>query len=264
MFDIARQAPIARSCCRKARTSASSPPRARLERRGLAQPMLLGAPDAVARSRGDAEVSLDGIEVRDPRSDAALPATARALAAARETMTPAWRAAAAQAALFRRHDGAAGRRRRHGGRRRQSDAARDRGRPDDRRPGAGHRPAVELFPHDRAGCSARARALHLRRLRRQRRSERRESWPTSPSPRRAARRACSARRRAWRCCRSRPTAAPACARRQGARRRSRSLRAARARARDRRRAAGRRGAVCRPWRQEGEGARARSPAGPTC
>lgn len=61
----------------------------RLKHERLAQPMLLGAPDAIEKIASDLKVSLDGIEVIDPRSDARLHNYGAALAKVRESMTPA-------------------------------------------------------------------------------------------------------------------------------------------------------------------------------
>jgi phosphate acetyltransferase len=58
----------------------------RLKREKIARPILLGTADAVAKAA--AGVSLDGIEIVDPRSDARLRAYGKALAAARDSMTP--------------------------------------------------------------------------------------------------------------------------------------------------------------------------------
>jgi phosphate acetyltransferase len=61
----------------------------RLKNENLAQPILLGVPDAVGKIATDLRVSLDGISVVGPRGDARLQAYGAALAATRETMTPA-------------------------------------------------------------------------------------------------------------------------------------------------------------------------------
>ena len=55
----------------------------------LAQPVLLGTRDAIERHAGDVKVSLDGIEVADPKSDARLNDYGAALASVRDSMTPA-------------------------------------------------------------------------------------------------------------------------------------------------------------------------------
>jgi len=60
---------------------------ARLKDQALAQPVLLGSADAVGRAA--AGVSLDGIEVIDPRGDARLQSYGAALAASRPSMTAA-------------------------------------------------------------------------------------------------------------------------------------------------------------------------------
>lgn len=62
---------------------------ARLATEKLARPILLGAADAIGKIASELKVSLDGIEIVDPRGDARLSAYGAALAAARETMTPA-------------------------------------------------------------------------------------------------------------------------------------------------------------------------------
>jgi phosphate acetyltransferase len=61
----------------------------RLKNERIAQPILLGAPDVTAMIAAEIGVSLDGIELIDPRNDARLPAYGAACAAARESMTPA-------------------------------------------------------------------------------------------------------------------------------------------------------------------------------
>lgn len=62
---------------------------AKLVKDGIATPILLGARDAVARAATDASVSLDGIAVIEPKSDARLQAYGARCAAARETMSEA-------------------------------------------------------------------------------------------------------------------------------------------------------------------------------
>jgi len=62
---------------------------ARLKHEKLAQPILLGVPDTIRRIASDVKVSLEGIDIRDPRSDARLDSYGAALAKARESMTPA-------------------------------------------------------------------------------------------------------------------------------------------------------------------------------
>jgi phosphate acetyltransferase len=61
----------------------------RLKKEKLAQPVLLGAPAALAKVAADIGVSLDGIELIDPRNDARLKAYGAALAGTRAAMTPA-------------------------------------------------------------------------------------------------------------------------------------------------------------------------------
>jgi phosphate acetyltransferase len=62
---------------------------ARLKQQKLAQPILLGTPDAVAKIAGDLKVSLDGIAILDPGSNARLQHYGAVLAKVRESMTPA-------------------------------------------------------------------------------------------------------------------------------------------------------------------------------
>jgi len=62
---------------------------ARLKREALAQPILLGAADAIGQAASDLQVSLTGIAVADPRTDARLQTYGQTLAATRESMTPA-------------------------------------------------------------------------------------------------------------------------------------------------------------------------------
>src|SRR4051794_37736234 len=62
---------------------------ARLKREKLARPILLGVPDAVKKIAADVKVSLEGIDILDPRNDARLQDYGAVLAKARESMTPA-------------------------------------------------------------------------------------------------------------------------------------------------------------------------------
>jgi phosphate acetyltransferase len=62
---------------------------ARLKAEKLAQPVLLGARDAIGAVAGREKVSLDGIAVVDPRDDARLQDYGAALARARDSMTAA-------------------------------------------------------------------------------------------------------------------------------------------------------------------------------
>lgn len=62
---------------------------ARLRNEKIAQPILLGSRDAIGTIAAEANVSLDGITVIDPRSDAKLQSYGAALAAVRDSMTPA-------------------------------------------------------------------------------------------------------------------------------------------------------------------------------
>jgi phosphate acetyltransferase len=57
--------------------------------REIAHPIVLGAPDAIAKAASGAGVDLKGIESVDPRGDARAQAYGEACAAAREGMTPA-------------------------------------------------------------------------------------------------------------------------------------------------------------------------------
>jgi phosphate acetyltransferase len=88
LFDIARQ----RS--RKIVLPEGDDPRIvaaaiRLKREKIARPILLGAPDALLTIADDLKISLDGIEIVDPRTDGRLQKYGGALASSRETMTPA-------------------------------------------------------------------------------------------------------------------------------------------------------------------------------
>ena len=62
---------------------------ARLKADKLARPLLIGAVDTIGKIAGQEKVSLDGIDVVDPRSDARLKSYGAALSQARESMTPA-------------------------------------------------------------------------------------------------------------------------------------------------------------------------------
>ena len=62
---------------------------ARLKAEKIAQPVLFGTADALQKIADDQKVSLDGIEIVDPRSDARLQDYGKTLASARESMTPA-------------------------------------------------------------------------------------------------------------------------------------------------------------------------------
>ncbi len=85
LFDIARQGDrkIVLPEGDDARIVATA---ARLKREKIARPVLLGSADAI--NKAAAGVSLDGIEIVDPRSDARLQAYGKALAAVRDSMTP--------------------------------------------------------------------------------------------------------------------------------------------------------------------------------
>ena len=62
---------------------------ARLRNEKIAQPILLGGRDAIGTIAAEANVSLDGITLIDPRSDAKLQGYGAALASLRDSMTPA-------------------------------------------------------------------------------------------------------------------------------------------------------------------------------
>ena len=61
----------------------------RLKAECIAQPILLGAADAIAAAARELKVSLEGIELADPRKDARLQSYGVVLAALRPSMTPA-------------------------------------------------------------------------------------------------------------------------------------------------------------------------------
>jgi phosphate acetyltransferase len=61
----------------------------RLKNEKIAQPILLGVRDSIGKIALEAGLSLDGLDLVDPRSDAKLQTYAAALAAARDSMTPA-------------------------------------------------------------------------------------------------------------------------------------------------------------------------------
>ena len=123
-----------------------------LSARRLAHPVVLGVP-AEVRPAPPPSASASTVATSAIRpSDAALGAYAgRTGRRARAHDAGHGRAHAAEAALFRRRHGGGRRCGGHGGRRRQPDAPRHRGRPDDGRPRARHRHAVELLPDDPAG-----------------------------------------------------------------------------------------------------------------
>jgi len=62
---------------------------ARLKADKLARPVLVGTADAIGKIASQEKVSLDGIDVVDPRSDARLKSYGAALSQVRESMTPA-------------------------------------------------------------------------------------------------------------------------------------------------------------------------------
>ncbi len=62
---------------------------ARLKAGKLARPILVGAADAIAAIARQEKVSLDGIDIVDPRNDTRLKSYGAALSQARESMTPA-------------------------------------------------------------------------------------------------------------------------------------------------------------------------------
>jgi phosphate acetyltransferase len=61
----------------------------RLKKENIAQPILLGAPEAIAENASENGVSIGGIDIVDPRQDARLKGYGEACAAARPSMTPA-------------------------------------------------------------------------------------------------------------------------------------------------------------------------------
>src|SRR5262245_23733509 len=61
---------------------------ARLVNQNIGRPILLGAPASIAKAANESDVSLDGIEILDPRSDARSQNYGAALADARSSMTP--------------------------------------------------------------------------------------------------------------------------------------------------------------------------------
>ena len=78
LFDIARQRnrKIVMPEGDDARIVAAA---ARLKQLGLAQPILLGAPDSIGKIASEMKVSLEGIEILDPRSDMRLQSYGAAL-----------------------------------------------------------------------------------------------------------------------------------------------------------------------------------------
>src|SRR5690349_21543922 len=62
---------------------------ARLKAEAIAKPVLLGTEDSIRAAANEQKVSLDGIEIADPRIDQRLQTYGAALAQARDTMTPA-------------------------------------------------------------------------------------------------------------------------------------------------------------------------------
>jgi phosphate acetyltransferase len=62
---------------------------ARLKADKLARPVLIGAAESISKIAGQEKVSLDGIEIVDPRSDIRLKSYSAALSQARASMTPA-------------------------------------------------------------------------------------------------------------------------------------------------------------------------------
>jgi phosphate acetyltransferase len=72
----------------------------RLADEKIATPILLGTGDVVTRAAKDAGVDLGGIEIVDPKSDRRLQAYGAAIAATRETMTPAMGARLAAKPLY--------------------------------------------------------------------------------------------------------------------------------------------------------------------
>src|SRR5262245_44131608 len=62
---------------------------ARLKAGKLARPVLIGTTDVISEIASQKKVSLDGIDIVDPRGDARLKSYGAALSQARESMTPA-------------------------------------------------------------------------------------------------------------------------------------------------------------------------------
>ncbi len=62
---------------------------AQIKNEKIAQPILLGTPETIAKIASESGVPIDGIDVIDPRKDARLKAYGEACAAARPSMTPA-------------------------------------------------------------------------------------------------------------------------------------------------------------------------------
>src|SRR5512144_2054864 len=62
---------------------------ARLKAEKIARPILVGAAEAIRKIASQEKISLDGIDIVDPRSDARLQRYGAALSQARESMTPA-------------------------------------------------------------------------------------------------------------------------------------------------------------------------------
>jgi phosphate acetyltransferase len=62
---------------------------ARLKAEKLARPVLVGTADAIGKIANQEKISLDGIDIVDPRSDTRLKSYGAALSQARESMTPA-------------------------------------------------------------------------------------------------------------------------------------------------------------------------------
>ena len=61
----------------------------RLNNEKIAQPILIGIPEAIGKVAAEAGLSLDGVKLIDPRSDAKLQSYGADLAATRDSMTPA-------------------------------------------------------------------------------------------------------------------------------------------------------------------------------
>ncbi len=72
----------------------------RLIDREIAHPIVLGAPDAIAKAAGDAGIALNGVELIDPRIDKRVQPYGAAVAAERESMTPAMGARLAARPLY--------------------------------------------------------------------------------------------------------------------------------------------------------------------
>src|SRR5581483_6010974 len=129
----------------------------RLQKEGLATPIILGTHDSVARAAAEAKVSVNNIEIVDPKTDARAKAYGARCAAGRENMSEAMGVRLIGKPLyFAGMMVSAG----------DADAPGDRGRADDRRAGERHHAPLQLFPDTRPGLpQGRPARLRVRRLR---------------------------------------------------------------------------------------------------